>query len=135
MIKVVIDTNVIVSGLLSPYGPPAEIIRMLIRGDVELYVDSRIMAEYDEVLKRPKFGFDLRQIGFFSDYIKRTAVFVTAAHIDIPSKDPDDKPFLETAIASGAFCVITGNAKDYPSKKLGRLKILTPARFLSAIKK
>jgi len=134
MIKVVIDANVIVSGLLSPYGAPAETIRMLIRGDLELYVDSRIMAEYEEVLKRPKFGFNRRQAGFFTDYIKHTAVFVTAAHINVSLKDPDDKPFLEVAAAGGVFCIVTGNIRHYPSKKLGRLKIFTPAKFLTAIK-
>lgn len=134
MIKVVIDTNVIISGLLSPYGLSAEIIRMFIRGDVELYVDPRIMAEYEEVLRRPKFGFDKRQVGFFMDFIRHAAIFVTAAHIDIPMKDQDDKPFLEVASASGAFCIITGNVKHYPSKNLKSLKILTPKKFLATIK-
>lgn len=134
MIKVVIDTNVLVSGLLSPYGAPAGVVRMFIRGDLEMYVDPRIMAEYEEVLKRPKFGFDIRQVGFFTDYIKHAAVFVAAACIDAHLKDPDDKPFLEVAIAGSVFCVITGNVKDYPSGKMGSVKILTPERFLKAVK-
>lgn len=135
MIKVVIDTNVLVSGLLSPYGAPAEIIRMFIREDLEMYVDPRIMAEYEEVLKRPKFGFDIRQVGFLMDYIKHTAVFVAAAHLDIHLKDPDDKPFLEVAIAGMVFCVITGNNKYYSPGKMGLVKILTPEGFLRAVKK
>ncbi|MDO8525550.1 MAG: putative toxin-antitoxin system toxin component, PIN family [Candidatus Omnitrophota bacterium] len=134
MMKVVVDTNVIVSGLLSPYGAPAKIVRMLIRQDVELYVDSRIFAEYEEVLKRPKFGFDRRQVDFLLDYHKRTAFFITAAYVDTPMRDPYDRPFLEVAVTIGAFCVITGNVKDYPSKNLGTLKICAPKKFLTAIK-
>ena len=53
-----LDTNVLVSGLLSPFGPPGEIVRMVSSGAVVLCLDARIFAEYDDVLARPRFGFD-----------------------------------------------------------------------------
>ena len=55
--KVVIDTNVIVSGLLTPFGNSAEIVRMITSGKLNLCFDARILTEYEEVLKRPKFKF------------------------------------------------------------------------------
>ncbi|HXL73081.1 MAG TPA: putative toxin-antitoxin system toxin component, PIN family, partial [bacterium] len=54
---VVLDTNVLVSGLLSPYGPPGEIVRMVSSRALSLCFDARIISEYAEVLTRPKFPF------------------------------------------------------------------------------
>ena len=61
-VNVVVDTNVLVAGLLSPFGPPGEIIRMIASGAVTLCVDARILTEYAEVLSRPKFQFETEQI-------------------------------------------------------------------------
>ena len=54
--KVVIDTNIIVSGLLTPFGSPSEILRLLALGKLIICFDTRIMAEYLGVLNRPKFS-------------------------------------------------------------------------------
>ena len=56
--KIVLDTNVLVSGLLTPFGPSGEIVRMISAGELILHVDARILSEYQEVLNRPKFQFD-----------------------------------------------------------------------------
>lgn len=58
---VVLDTNVLVSGLISPHGNPATIIRMILAKKVRIILDSRVFQEYESVLKRPKVGF-LRMI-------------------------------------------------------------------------
>ncbi|MBE0618826.1 MAG: putative toxin-antitoxin system toxin component, PIN family, partial [Proteobacteria bacterium] len=54
---IVLDTNVLVAGLLSPFGPPGQIARMVSSEDLHLCVDARILSEYAEVLRRPRFGF------------------------------------------------------------------------------
>ena len=56
--KIVLDTNVLVSGLLTPFGPCGEIVRMVSAGKLILYIDARILSEYNEVLQRPKFKFN-----------------------------------------------------------------------------
>ena len=56
--KIVLDTNVLVAGLLSPFGPCGEIVRMVSSGEVTLCFDALILAEYSEVLYRSKFRFD-----------------------------------------------------------------------------
>ena len=56
--RIVLDTNVLVSGLLSPHRPPGEIVRLVSGGLVSLCLDARIVAEYRDVLARPRFGFD-----------------------------------------------------------------------------
>ena len=53
--KVVVDTNVLISGLLTPHGPPAEIVRMVLNGNLRVCYDLRILDEYSEVFARPKF--------------------------------------------------------------------------------
>ncbi len=62
--KVVLDTNVVVSGLLSPFGPPGEIIRMTAGGLLELCYDARILSEYQSVLLREKFPFDRAHVEY-----------------------------------------------------------------------
>jgi putative PIN family toxin of toxin-antitoxin system len=57
MMNIVLDTNVLVSGLLSPFGPCGRIVCMVSSGELTISLDARILAEYEEVLCRPKFKF------------------------------------------------------------------------------
>ena len=54
---VVLDTNILVSALISPFGPPARVLDMVLGGDIQVAYDDRLLAEYREVLARPKFSF------------------------------------------------------------------------------
>ena len=56
--RVVLDTNVLVSAFLSPDGAPAQLLTFALAGELTLLFDDRIMAEYAEVLRRPRFGLD-----------------------------------------------------------------------------
>ena len=55
--KIVLDTNVVVSGLLCPFGPSGEVVRIAVSGELQLCYDARILSEYEEVLLRPEFSF------------------------------------------------------------------------------
>jgi len=66
---IVIDTNVFVTGLLSPFGACGEIVRMVSSGELTLSFDARILSEYDEVLRRPRFGFEEEKVAAFLGYI------------------------------------------------------------------
>ena len=68
---IVLDTNVLVSGLLTPFGSSGEIVRMITSGRLILEYDSRILIEYEEVLNRSKFQFDKGLIDLLIDYIKK----------------------------------------------------------------
>ncbi|MGD9070912.1 MAG: putative toxin-antitoxin system toxin component, PIN family, partial [Desulfobacterales bacterium] len=76
--KIVLDTNVLVSGLLAPFGPSGKIVRMVSAGELILYIDARILSEYQEVLHRPKFKFDKDHISILVDFIKRYGQFVSS---------------------------------------------------------
>src|SRR5205814_10228197 len=55
MIQVVLDTNIVVSALLQPLGPPAQVFTLAIRGSLQLCVTGKVYAEYEEVISRPRF--------------------------------------------------------------------------------
>ena len=69
MMDIVIDTNVLVAGLLSPFGACGEIVRMALAGELTLSFDARILSEYNEVLRRQRFGFKEEKVAAFLDYI------------------------------------------------------------------
>ena len=68
--NIVVDTNILVSGLLNPAGLPAQIIEILINGKIVILYDNRILLEYEEVLSRKKFKFPKEIISPIIDYIK-----------------------------------------------------------------
>ena len=129
--RVVIDTNVLVAGLLSPYGAGGEIVRMLVAGSLDVLYDARIVSEYEEVLCRPKFSFDKEQVGHLIEFITRFGIPVSASPLSMHLPDPDDEPFLEIAISGKAECVITGNVTHYPAHSRGRVRVFTPRQFIN----
>jgi uncharacterized protein len=124
---VVLDTNILVSALLSPFGPPARVLDLALGGDIRLAYDDRIMAEYREVLARPKFGFAPEDVTMVLAYLEADGERVTAP----PLPYADDLPFLEVA-AQGEAVLITGNAAHYPPALRGSVRVYTPSEFLRA---
>jgi predicted nucleic acid-binding protein len=55
--RIVLDTNILVSALLSPFRPPARALDLVLSDEIRLACDDRLMAEYRQVLARPRFGF------------------------------------------------------------------------------
>lgn len=128
--KIVLDTNVLVSGLLTPYGSSGEIVRMVFSGELHLYLDARIMAEYREVLFRPKFQFNASQIDTLLNFIHKNAISVPASPLKKHLPDIDDEPFLEVAIAGKVASLVTGNIAHYPRPFRQGVKVLSPSEFI-----
>jgi putative PIN family toxin of toxin-antitoxin system len=128
--KVVVDTNVMVSGLLAPYGPGGEIVRMVSAGHLSLCYDARILAEYAEVLVRPKFPFEPHLVETLLAQIREGGTVVAAVPLQLRLPDPDDEMFLQAALAGGAECLITGNLRHYPPAKRQGVTVVTPAEFV-----
>jgi predicted nucleic acid-binding protein len=129
----VFDTNVMVSGFLSPHGPPGFIVDWLREGTVRAAVEDRIVAEYREVLKRPEFGLPAAEVDIALDEILYFAVWPIVPPGCVPGRlpDPHDLPFAECAAA--ARCpLVTGNVRHFPKEILGQ-PILTPAQFVSRV--
>jgi putative PIN family toxin of toxin-antitoxin system len=132
--KIVLDTNVLVAGLLSPLGPCGEIVCMVSSGEVMLCFDALILTEYNEVLYRPKFGFDRDKVAALLDHIEHRGHTVASSPLRHSLPDPDDEAFLKAAIAGKAECLVTGNASHFPSKLCQGRKVLSPSRFLTFYK-
>ena len=136
MNRVVFDTNVVVSGFLSPAGPPGRIVEWLRNGSVQAVVDDRIMAEYAAVLARPVFGFPAAEVDLVLAAIRGRSFWVEAAAVHLASglPDPDDAPFLECALTAGAP-LVTGNLRHFPKSVAGDTIVITPAQFIRRVRK
>lgn len=132
--RIVLDTNVVVSGLLSPFGPPGEIVRMVSSGTVNLCFDARVLSEYDEVLARPRFGFDPDAVGVLLDYIDLTGETCAPQPLVTRLPDPDDEPFLEVALACAADFLVTGNLAHFPPESRSGMSVLSPAEFVDRMR-
>ena len=133
--KVVLDTNVMVSGLLSPFGTPGEIIRMVAFGALELCYDARILSEYGSVLLRQKFFFDRTRIEDLLEQVKACGYVTTGKPLAKRLPDPDDEPFLEVALGGEARYLITGNLKRYPVKRRQGREVVSPREFIELYRK
>jgi putative PIN family toxin of toxin-antitoxin system len=127
---VVVDTNVLVSGVLKPYSPAASILRMVVEGVIQPAYDLRILAEYQEVLSRPKFKFGRELVSSLLDQIEEEGLLISASPLKSPLPDPADEPFLEVAVTGAAAALVTGNRRHFPRGSYGAAKILSPSEFL-----
>lgn len=114
---VVIDTNLLVSALWSQNGAPAKVMGMVLRGALIPCYDYRILCEYREVIRRPKFGFSKGEINSLLEWIENYGQSVVADPIDDAFLDEADKKFYEVAKFCGAT-LITGNLKHFPADPL-----------------
>lgn len=128
--KIVLDTNVLVSGLLTPFGYSGEILRMVSAGQVILCYDARILAEYRDVLLRPRFQFNPEHIDSLLGYIQHSGQVHPTQPLPNHLPDPDDEPFLEVAIAAKACCLVTGNKVHFPQSQLQGVKTFSPTDFI-----
>ena len=125
--KIVLDTNVLVSGLLSSQGAPAAVLRSVLAGSASLCFDERILSEYRGVLMRSKFGFNATQVAVLLEFFEATGEPVLTPPLNLSSlPDPADGMFIEVAIAAAADCLVTGNRKHFPAECLRGVRAVTP---------
>jgi uncharacterized protein len=137
MLRVVLDTNVLVSALLKPDSTPELVISLILEKQALLCLSDAIAVEYDEVLRRPKFkSLDPNKVESFLYQLKAKARLVSPKiYLDIVETDPGDNKFLECAQEAKADFLITGNTKHFPFKKFKKTRIVSPAEFLTVIAK
>jgi len=126
---VVVDTNVLVSGLLSPHGAPARVLDLLTTGDLQAAYDDRLAAEYRQVLARPRFGFPPEAVAHLLDYVFIEGLPLVARPSAAVLPDVSDQPFWEVAVEAAAP-LITGNLKHFPVDVCTDIEVLAPATFI-----
>ena len=123
----VIDTNVVVSGLLVPLGPSARVLDAVTDGRIKLVYDARILAEYRDVLHRPRLKLAPVKIAAFLDALQ-SQMLVSPQAIKATGPDPDDIVFVEAALATTDRTIVTGNLAHYPPEILNGVRVITPAQ-------
>ena len=129
--KIVLDTNILVSALWSSNqsSPVVRIYDALIeKRFVPLYC-TKIITEYENVLKRDKFGFDSILVDMIIRHIKDYGIAILPAESNETFPDPDDKVFYCVALAaqSDDAVLVTGNKRHFPDADF----ILTPSEFIA----
>lgn len=130
--RVVLDTKIVVSAILSPFGAPAGILSSVFAGNLKFLYDDRIIIEYEQVLARKKFNFSEAMVNQILDYLVTTGERVCAVPLKIKLKDPFDLPFIEVAVSGLADVLITGNKKHFPQKLIST-RIVAPQEFLQGL--
>ncbi len=129
MLRVVLDTNVVVSGLLRQKGAPAAILDAATSKQFRCYVSESLLDEYREVLTRDYLGLDQRRAARFIGDLREIAIFVVPRKKVTVARDPDDDRVLECALEAGADFIVTGNIRDFPAQFRG-VRVVTPRDFL-----
>jgi putative PIN family toxin of toxin-antitoxin system len=131
MLTFVLDTNVLVSSTLSPKGPPAKVLDLVMGDHIRVAYDNRILGEYEEVLSRPKLQIPLPEMLAFIDHIELTGQFVEPEPRSAEGyTDPDDIMFAEIFITSNTGALATGNLRHYKPLLKQNAMVLTPAQFM-----
>lgn len=128
----VIDTNVLVSAMLRWDSVPGNIMELAFGGSIIPILNDSIVAEYREVLSRPKFHLSDEIINDVLDTINENGLYVDAEGLDIELPDPKDRVFYEVVMEErkeeDAY-LVTGNIKHFPAKPF----IVTPRQMLDII--
>jgi len=125
---VVIDTNVLVSALLTPKGTSAKAVGLVSAGILILCYNAQIMSEYQTVLYRPKFHYDETTVLQLLTLIQDVGVQIDAKSSTIDLPDESDRKFYDAAKTANAY-LATGNIKHFPKEDW----ILTPAELMRVI--
>ncbi|MFA7243226.1 MAG: putative toxin-antitoxin system toxin component, PIN family [Sulfuricellaceae bacterium] len=129
--RVVLDSNVFISGLMLPQSIPGKILAAWGSGQFDLVLSEPMLGEISRVLSYPKIS---RRIGWDDDKIARYIALLRfeAAIVSIEGiADPHDSPILATLLASKADCLVSGD--DHLLCLAGEYPVCSPAEFVSRI--
>lgn len=139
MIRAVVDTNTLISGIISPLGAPAEIMRRWQQGDFLLLTSPVLLEELRRVLKYPRIA---SRLGWSSETRRRflesfeTLTLVTAGTLSLPgvTRDPKDDAVVACAIEGQAAFVVSGDRDLLVLATYRGVRMVTPREFLVLLK-
>ncbi|MGQ9511701.1 putative toxin-antitoxin system toxin component, PIN family, partial [Thermodesulfitimonas sp.] len=132
---VVLDTNVVVSGVLVPGGPPGRVVELWADGAFTVAVSPALIEEYLGVLLRPKFrsagtAVERKKVIESLLELENTVTVLPKSVLDVVTDDPSDNRVLECAAAAGADYIVSGDQHLLALAKFGATPIVSPAAFL-----
>jgi len=129
--RVVLDTNVLVSGILFE-GNEAKILRSAEEGRIAVFLSLEILEEFVDVLSRKKFQLTAQEVLTATEYILSfVKIKEPARAVKIGIRDPEDLKFFACAKRSRAHFLVTGDKDLLAVRTFDGTQILTPAKFLS----
>jgi putative PIN family toxin of toxin-antitoxin system len=132
MIKLVLDTNLVVSAVINDKGLEARVLDLAANRRVALYVSVPILAEYESVLSRRRFRLTKGQVREIMRLIRANSSLVRPTHTVTISPDEPDNRFLECAEAAEAQYLVTGNKRHFP-KRWKNTVMVNAREFLETI--
>lgn len=133
MIRAVIDTNVVVSGLLSPAGNEALILLAIHQGLVRPCFSEEMLEEYAGVLARPKFASPADEIAALLAMFRNRGELIMPKAVTAVSVDPGDTKFLQCAETAQADYLVTGNKRHFPEATYGVTRVASASELLDWI--
>lgn len=134
MKSIIIDTNVLVTALMSNSGASSKLMSLIGTKKFKLSISTALILEYEDVAKRHCKKFKPNQIDDVLDYICSESNHVRINYLWRPLlKDPNDELILELAVAAGADYIVTYNMKDFVGTEKFGIKVVTPKVFLQLI--
>lgn len=136
--RLVIDTNVVFSALLSAKGASAELLRRVLQRHVGIALSMSVLLEYEEVLLSPS---KLQLTGKTGHEVQNLLKSLAAVALPAPRRwsyrpmlsDPDDEIILEAAIGGGATDIVTFNSSDFTLPPWFGIMVVTPADVLRSM--
>jgi putative PIN family toxin of toxin-antitoxin system len=131
VIRVVIDTNIVVSGLLFG-GIPGRLIRLWKKKRILPLISKEILSEYLKVLAYPKFKLSEGEINYllYQEILPFFEVIAVKQGMQIIKEDPSDDKFINCALSGKAKVIISGDKHLLALKSYRNIKILSPSEFL-----
>jgi uncharacterized protein len=131
--RIVLDTSVLVSAALKPLGWPAQVVHVIALRAVELCVSKQVLAEYREVLGRPKFShLDSEAVSRLLAMIEAAGTMVEPTATLTISEHLSDNRFYECAAAAEADYIVTGNLRHF-SKPYKTIRIISARQLLQLL--
>ncbi|MGA9545435.1 MAG: putative toxin-antitoxin system toxin component, PIN family [Candidatus Sulfotelmatobacter sp.] len=140
MLKVVVDTSIVVAGLRTRLGAGNAVLRLLAERRIRLLATPPLFLEYEDVLKRPEHrlahGLTLPQI---DEFLAELAGLVEPVEVHFlwrpQTRDPNDEMVLEAAINGEADAIVTYNVADFAEAgERFAISIMRPAELLKKVK-
>ena len=128
--KIVLDTNVLVSAFLKPGSKPAKILRLALQGEIQIIVNEEMLSEYTEVLGRPKFDLEAQRVKTILEMVRLKGLHAPALATSLGLPDSKDEAFLEAALATKADALVTGNKSHFPKALCRGQTVWSPEEFL-----
>lgn len=140
MLKIVLDTNVLVSALMNPHGTPAQIIDYVFENKIRLFISPPIVEELERILNYPKLmkrhGLEREKLKeFISDLLSIMLLIEGEETIEVIMEDPSDNKYLSCALNAKADFIISGDVHLLRLGEYGGIQIVTPAQFLEIMER